>query len=147
MGLKNPTKQLRLHFCKAVEPYLTIQCCSLQIEQLIVKRLLRSTKGIFYVIKQGRLVDTVVFRFLKQNLGWESFQIRDFKSIENLLSLAFFLVGYLKELQEELEKCLLATFLCKRAFSKGKVSLFSFWKVYNNWYIFNKLANGWLKKI
>ena len=38
--------------------------------------------------------------------------------------MAFFLVGYFKELQEELEKHPLATFLCKLAFSKGKISLF-----------------------
>ena len=66
----------------------------------------------------------VVFRFLKQNLGWESFQVRDFKSIENLLAIAFFLVGYYKELEEELKQHPLATFLCKLAFSKGKITLF-----------------------
>lgn len=66
----------------------------------------------------------VVFRFLKQNLGWESFQVRDFKSIENLLAIAFFLVGYYKELEEELKQHPLATFLCKLAFSKGKITPF-----------------------
>jgi hypothetical protein len=66
----------------------------------------------------------VVFKFLKQNLGWETFQIRDFEAIKNILALAFFLVGYFKELEEELQKHELAQFLCKIAYSKGKITPF-----------------------
>jgi hypothetical protein len=66
----------------------------------------------------------VVFKFLKQNLGWESFQIRDFESIKNLLAVSFFLVGYFKELEEELRNHPLAAFLCQLACSKGKVTIF-----------------------
>lgn len=66
----------------------------------------------------------VVFRFIKQNLGWESFQIRDFEGIKNLLAVAFFLVGYFKELEEELQEHPLATFLCQLALSKGKITPF-----------------------
>lgn len=57
-------------------------------------------------------------------MGWETFQVRDFNSIANLLALVFFLVGYFKELEEELNKHPLANFLCKLALSKGKVTLF-----------------------
>lgn len=57
-------------------------------------------------------------------MGWETFQVRDFNSIANLLALVFFLVGYFKELEEELSKHPLANFLCKLALSKGKVTLF-----------------------
>ena len=57
-------------------------------------------------------------------MGWESFQVRDFNSIRNLLALVFFLVGYFKELEEELKEHPLATFLCKLALSKGKVTIF-----------------------
>lgn len=66
----------------------------------------------------------VVFKFIKQNLGWESFQIRNFEAIKNLLALAFFLVAYFKELEDELKKHDLALFLCKLAHSKGKISIF-----------------------
>ena len=66
----------------------------------------------------------VVFRFLKQNMGWETFQVRDFNAIANLLALAFFLVGYFKELEEELRNHPLTNFLCKLALSKGKTTLF-----------------------
>ncbi len=65
----------------------------------------------------------VVFRFLKQNLGWEDFQVRDFNSIKNLLAIAFFLVGYFPELEEELKKHHLALKLCKLAKSKGKITI------------------------
>lgn len=66
----------------------------------------------------------VVFKFLKQNLGWESFQVRSFETIKNLLAIAFFLVGYFKELEEELKTHPLALLLCKLGISKGKVTIF-----------------------
>lgn len=66
----------------------------------------------------------VVFRFLKQNMGWETFQVRDFNAIANVLALAFFLVGYFKEVEQELAKHPLASFLCKLALSKGKITIF-----------------------
>lgn len=66
----------------------------------------------------------IVFRFLKQNLGWESIQVRDFNSIANLLAIAFFLVGYFKELEAELKEHPTAKMLCKLALSKGKVTIF-----------------------
>lgn len=65
----------------------------------------------------------VVFKFLKQNLGWEAFQVRDFNSIKNLLGIAFFLVGFFPELTAELETDPLAIRLCQLAHSKGKITL------------------------
>lgn len=65
----------------------------------------------------------VVFRFLKQNLGWETFQVRDFKKIQNLLALAFFLVGFFPELEDQLKKHPLAQNLCELAHSKGLVTI------------------------
>jgi hypothetical protein len=65
----------------------------------------------------------VVFKFLKQNLGWEAFQVRDFNSIKNLLALAFFLVGFFPELEKELKSHPLAIQLCKLARAKGKITL------------------------
>lgn len=66
----------------------------------------------------------IVFRFLKQELGWESFQVRDFNSIKNLLAIAFYLVGYFKEIEEVLKEHPLTKFLCQLARSKGKITLF-----------------------
>ena len=60
---------------------------------LITNKIISSPQEACQVYKRYilRYKIEIVFRFLKQNLGWESFQVRDFKSIENLLSLAFFL--------------------------------------------------------
>lgn len=65
----------------------------------------------------------VVFKFLKQNLGWEAFQVRDFNSIKNLLALAFFLIGYFPELENELKDHPMTIHLCQLAKSKGKTTL------------------------
>lgn len=66
----------------------------------------------------------VVFKFLKQNLGWEAFQVRDFNSIKNLLALAFFLIGYFPELENELKDHPMTIHLCQLAKSKGKKTLY-----------------------
>jgi hypothetical protein len=63
-----------------------------------------------------------VFKFLKQNLGLETFQIRDWESIKNLLALVFFLVGYFKELETQLKGHPIAKFIAQIALSKGKVT-------------------------
>jgi len=57
-----------------------------------------------------------------------TFQIRDFTSIAGLLSaecrpLIFFLVGYFKELEEELKKHPLCAFICSLALSKRKITI------------------------
>jgi hypothetical protein len=87
----------------------------------------------------------VVFRFIKQNLGWETFQVRDFESIKNLLAVAFFLVGYFKELQEELEKHPLAAFLCQLAHSKGKTTPFFLLKGLERLVHYQQVAQ-WMKE-
>jgi hypothetical protein len=87
----------------------------------------------------------VVFRFLKQNLGWETFQVRDFEVIKNILALAFFLVGYFKELEEELKKHELALFLCKIANSKGKITPFFLLKGLEKIAHFNEVKQ-WMEK-
>jgi hypothetical protein len=66
----------------------------------------------------------VVFKFLKQNLGWETFQVRDFQSIKNLLALAFYLAGYFDELQKTIKNHEMAIFLAQLGKGKGIVSQF-----------------------
>ena len=65
----------------------------------------------------------VVFRFLKTNLGWETFQVRDFESIKNLIALAFFLVGYFKELNEDIQKHEIYALIAKIGGGKGIISV------------------------
>ena len=66
----------------------------------------------------------VVFRFLKTNLGWETFQVRNFESIKNLLAFAFFLVGYFKELSNEIQNHEIYALIAQIGGSKGTVSTF-----------------------
>ena len=42
-----------------------------------------------------------VFKFLKEGLGWEDVQVRDFKAIQNLLSLCFDVACYLYRIGEQ----------------------------------------------
>ncbi len=65
----------------------------------------------------------VVFRFLKTNLGWETFQVRDFESIKNLIAFAFYLVGYFKELSEDIQNHEFYHLIAQIGGGKGVLSL------------------------
>lgn len=63
-----------------------------------------------------------VFKFLKDQLGWEEFRVRDFFVIQNILSLCFFVAGYFYENQDELITNPEVILICQLARSKGKVT-------------------------
>ena len=63
-----------------------------------------------------------VFKFLKQVLGWEEFQIRDWESIKNLIAICFFVEGYFYEIKSELTKNPTITMICELGGSKGKIT-------------------------
>ena len=63
-----------------------------------------------------------VFKFLKDGLGWEDMQIQDFKSIENIVSLAFYAAAYLYEIGEEYAHDDYAVMLADLGDGKGKVT-------------------------
>ena len=65
----------------------------------------------------------VVFRFLKHNLGWETFQVRDFQTIKNLLAFTFFLVGYFKELEKHIQNHEIYHLIAQIGGAKGIVSV------------------------
>lgn len=65
-----------------------------------------------------------VFRFCKQELGWENFRIRDFEGIKNLIALVYFIAGYFYEVEHELVKHPAAQWLAKLGNGKGKVTPF-----------------------
>jgi len=65
----------------------------------------------------------MVFKFCKNNLGWESFQVRDFTSIKNILALVFFIAGYFYENQKEIVKDTNCIRLAEIGGGKGKVTL------------------------
>lgn len=65
----------------------------------------------------------VVFRFLKYNLGWETFQVRDFQTIKNILAFTFFLVGYFKELEKDIQNHEIYHLIAQIGGAKGSISV------------------------
>ncbi len=63
-----------------------------------------------------------VFKFLKNQLGWEEFRVRDFMVIQNIITLCFFVAGYFYENQLEMIKDPQVITICQLAKSKGKVT-------------------------
>lgn len=63
-----------------------------------------------------------VFKFLKDELGWEKMQIKDFKGIQNLLSLCFYVGSYFFEIGKAKSFDDYAIWLAKIGGCKGKVS-------------------------
>ena len=65
-----------------------------------------------------------VFKFLKDVLGWEEFQIRDFDSIKALLTLCYFIEGYFYEIESVLIEQDFIQFVAHLGGGKGKVTRF-----------------------
>jgi len=63
-----------------------------------------------------------VFRFLKDGLGWEDMQIRDFKAIQSLLSLCFYVSAYLYEIGEKVTYDDFSIILADLGGGKGRVT-------------------------
>lgn len=63
-----------------------------------------------------------VFKFLKEGLGWEDTQIRDFKAIQTLISLCFYVAAYLYEIGEEAAYDDYAVMLSDLGDGKGKIT-------------------------
>jgi hypothetical protein len=63
-----------------------------------------------------------VFKFCKQELGWENFRIRDFEGIKNLIALVYFIAGYFYEIENEIVKHPAAQWLAQLGKGKGKIT-------------------------
>jgi hypothetical protein len=63
-----------------------------------------------------------VFKFLKEVLGWEEFQVRDYTSIKNIIALAFFVGGYFYEIGSDLTKNPVIALIAQLGGGKGKVT-------------------------
>lgn len=63
-----------------------------------------------------------VFKFVKQAVGWEQFQVRDWESIKNLIAFAFFIGGYFYAIEPRLADHPVITWLCQLGNGKGKVT-------------------------
>ncbi len=67
-----------------------------------------------------------VFKFLKNVLGWEEYQVRDWESIKNIIAICFFVGGYFYEIQSELTNNPTIQMICDLAKSKGKITHYFF---------------------
>lgn len=63
-----------------------------------------------------------VFKFLKDTLGWEEFQVRDFESIKNIIALCFFVGGYFYEIESALAENPVIALIAQLGGGKGKVT-------------------------
>ncbi len=69
-----------------------------------------------------------VFKFFKDVLGWEEFQIRDYEAIKNLLALSFFIGSYFYEIESELVNNQTVALIAQLGGGKGKVTRHYFFK-------------------
>jgi hypothetical protein len=69
-----------------------------------------------------------VFKFLKDVLGWEEFQVRDWESIKNIIAICFFVGEYFYEIESELTKNPTVIMICNLGEGKGKITRFYFLK-------------------
>jgi len=69
-----------------------------------------------------------VFKFLKEVLGWEEFQVRDWESIKNIIALCFFVGNYFYEIESVLIEHPTIEIICQLGDGKSKVSRFYFLK-------------------
>lgn len=63
-----------------------------------------------------------VFKFVKNAVGWEDFQVRDWESIKNLIATAFFIGGYFYQLEPQLAHHPTVHWLCQLGHGKGQIS-------------------------
>ena len=95
---------------------------------LITNELVNSFEAAFEIyqayLRRSKIEN--VFKFLKDQLGWEEFRVRDFMVIRNIITLCFFIAGYFYENQHEMIKDPQVIIICQLAKSKGKVTKYFF---------------------
>jgi hypothetical protein len=74
-----------------------------------------------------------VFKFLKNVLGWEESQIREFSAIKTLLTFCYFVAGYFYEIESALIHNETIQFLAYLGNGKGKVTRFYILRGLNKW--------------
>ncbi len=82
-------------------------------------------KEIYYIYLLRSKIEAV-FKFLKDVLGWEEFQVRDWESIKNIIALSFFIGNYFYEIESSLIKHPTIEIICQLGDGKGTVSRFYF---------------------
>ena len=78
-------------------------------------------KEIYHIYLQRSRIEGV-FKFLKDVLGWEEYQVRDWESIKNIISICYFIGGYFYEIESVLIEDETVQMICALAKNKGIVS-------------------------
>lgn len=91
---------------------------------LITNQIVDSHEIAFEIYQQYLIRSKIegVFKFLKQEMGWEDFRIKDFMAIQNIIVLCFFVAEYFYENEKKLVEDKSAQIICQLAKSKGKVT-------------------------
>ena len=91
---------------------------------LITNQIVDSHEIAFEIYQQYLIRSKIegVFKFLKQEMGWEDFRIKDFMAIQNIIVLCFFVAEYFYENEKKLVEDKNAQIICQLAKSKGKVT-------------------------
>ena len=84
-------------------------------------------KEIYHIYLLRNKIEAV-FKFLKDVLGWEEFQVRDWESIKNLIALCFFIGNYFYEIESALIEHPTIEIICELGNGKGIISRFFFLK-------------------
>lgn len=81
-----------------------------------------------------------VFKFLKAQLGWEEFQVRDLLAIKHIIILCYFIGAYFYELEPEITKNEYMQGICKLGGGKGKATRHFFLKGLEKIYHFEDVS-------
>jgi hypothetical protein len=92
----------------------------LLITNLPVKKAKDAVETYLIYLKRAKIEG--VFKFVKNALGWEEFQVQDWESIKNIIALAFFIGGYFYEIEPELANNPVISWLCQLGGGKGKIT-------------------------
>lgn len=95
--------------------------------------------GVYLTYLQRPKIESV-FKFLKDVLGWEEFQVRDFESIKNIIALCFFIGGYFYEIESELVENVTLQYICDLGSGKGKYTRYYFLQGLAKVLIYNAVA-------
>lgn len=63
-----------------------------------------------------------VFKFCKNELGWEKFQVRKFEAIKNLIAFIYFIAGYFYEIEDNIAEHPVTQWLAQLGNGKGKTT-------------------------
>lgn len=81
-----------------------------------------------------------VFKFLKTQLGWEEFRVRDLMAIKHIVSLCYFIGAYFYELEPELTHDPYMRQICRLGGGKDKVTRHFFLKGLEKMYGFQEVS-------